>query len=126
MLRTSHVIKNCHIPEHTVNKNRKATKGTEGISYVDSVTVPVHKNLSTIFWLYPQGITSSVCLVKDPLFLLALLHHQTGWPCLWAVSHLSVWFISLQNSEAGKPQPPAGILYQGPLSINKLFFFHGF
>lgn len=79
MFRTYQITKNSHIPEHRVSKNTKAINRREGTSYADSVIVLAHKYLSAMFWLYPQGIASSICLVKAPLFLLApLLQHQVG------------------------------------------------
>lgn len=61
------------MPEHTVNKNTKVANGRESTFYADSVTLLAHKNSTAMFWLCPQGIDSSVCLVKAPLFLLTLL-----------------------------------------------------
>lgn len=40
---------------------------------MQTVTLLAHKNSTAMFWLCPQGIDSSVCLVKAPLFLLTLL-----------------------------------------------------
>lgn len=62
------ITNSCHIQEHTGNKKTEAGKGAEGTFCAVSVTLPLHKNLNRRFWLYPQGIASSVCLIRAPLF----------------------------------------------------------
>lgn len=61
------------MPVHTVNNNTQAANGKESTFYADCVTLFAHKISTAMFQLYPQGIASSICLVKAPLFLLALL-----------------------------------------------------